>query len=46
MSFYEACHVLKAAEPLRTSRLMLCDHTARTLQLGLDLLGIEIVEQM
>jgi arginyl-tRNA synthetase len=46
MSFYEACHVLKAGEPLRTSRLMLCDHTARTLQLGLDLLGIEIVEQM
>jgi arginyl-tRNA synthetase len=46
MSFYEACHVLNAGEPLRTSRLMLCDHTARTLQLGLDLLGIELVEQM
>jgi len=46
MSFYEACHVLKAVEPLRTSRLMLCDHTARTLKLGLDLLGIELVEQM
>lgn len=46
MRFYEACPVLKANEPLRTSRLLLCDQTARTLRLGLDLLGIEIVEQM
>lgn len=46
MSFYEACPVLKTDEPLRTSRLLLCDQTAKTLQLGLDLLGIELVEQM
>jgi arginyl-tRNA synthetase len=38
--FYDQCPVLKAEEPLRTSRLMLCDLTARTLQLGLSLLGI------
>ncbi|MCZ6503576.1 MAG: arginine--tRNA ligase [Gammaproteobacteria bacterium] len=46
MSFYEACPVLKASEPHRTSRLLLCDLTARTLHKGLDLLGIETVEQM
>ncbi len=46
MGFYEACPVLSEQEPLRTSRLMLCDLTARTLQQGLDLLGIETVEQM
>ena len=46
MNFYEACPVLKAGEPQRTSRLLLCDLTARTLQQGLDLLGIETVEQM
>lgn len=36
------------AEPegLRLSRLRLCDLTARTLKLGLGLLGIEVVEQM
>ncbi len=46
MGFYEACPVLSEQEPLRTSRLMLCDLTARTLQQGLNLLGIETVEQM
>ena len=46
MSFYEACPVLKASETIRTSRLLLCDLTARTLQKGLDLLGIETIEQM
>ena len=46
MSFYEACPVLKAEEPLKTSRLRLCDLTAQTLHQGLDLLGIETVEQM
>jgi arginyl-tRNA synthetase len=46
MSFYESCPVLKASEPLRTSRLLLCDLTARTLHKGLGLLGIETVEQM
>ncbi|MFP6806986.1 MAG: arginine--tRNA ligase [Pseudomonadales bacterium] len=46
MSFYEACPVLNAQEPLRTSRLMLCHLTAETLRQGLNLLGIETVEQM
>ena len=46
MSFYESCPVLIAAEPARTSRLLLCDLTARTIQTGLGLLGIETLEQM
>ena len=33
-------------EPVRISRLRLCDLTARVLRLGLSLLGIETVEQM
>jgi arginyl-tRNA synthetase len=44
--FYENCPVLQSDEPVRTSRLLLCDVTARTLALGLDLLGIEHPEQM
>ncbi len=44
--FYELCPVLKAEEPIKTSRLMLCDLTARTLKLGLFLLGIEVVDRM
>ncbi|ARV57760.1 arginine--tRNA ligase [Nostocales cyanobacterium HT-58-2] len=44
--FYENCPVLKAEEPVRTSRLVLCDLTARTLKLGLSLLGIGILERM
>jgi len=46
MSFYEACPVLKAEEPARSSRLALCGLTAATIQTGLDLLGIRVVEQM
>lgn len=38
--------VLQAEEPARTSRLMLCDLTARTLKLGLSLLGIQVLERM
>jgi arginyl-tRNA synthetase len=45
-AFYEHCPVLKADEPTRTSRLALCDLTARTLALGLGLLGIDAPEQM
>jgi arginyl-tRNA synthetase len=45
-TFYEACPVLKAEEPLRTSRLALCDLTGRVLQRGLDLLGIQVPEKM
>jgi arginyl-tRNA synthetase len=44
--FYDRCPVLQAEEPKRTSRLMLADLTARTLKLGLSLLGIEVLERM
>lgn len=44
--FYEACPVLSAAEPDRTSRLILCDLTARAIKLGLTLLGIPLLERM
>ncbi|MEO0967684.1 MAG: arginine--tRNA ligase [Cyanobacteria bacterium J06639_18] len=44
--FYEQCPVLKVEEPRRTSRLALCDLTARTLYLGLSLLGIQVVDRM
>lgn len=44
--FYEFCPVLKAEEPQRTSRLILSDLTARTLKLGLSLLGIDVLERM
>jgi arginyl-tRNA synthetase len=44
--FYEACPVLKSEEPARSSRLALCDLTARVLQRGLDLLGIKVPERM
>src|SRR5450432_2247458 len=45
-SFYEACPVLKAEGGTRASRLALCEVTARTLALGLDLLGIGAPDQM
>lgn len=44
--FYENCPVLKSEESVKTSRLLLCDLTARTLKLGLNLLGIKVVERM
>ncbi len=45
-TFYEACPVLKADEPVRGNRLALCRLTARTLGHGLDLLGIAAPERM
>jgi arginyl-tRNA synthetase len=45
-AFYETCPVLQSAEPVRSSRLALCALTARTLEAGLSLLGIEAVERM
>nr|MBA2431431.1 hypothetical protein [Chthoniobacterales bacterium] len=45
-AFYEACPVLKVEEPARASRLTLCEITARVLQRGLDLLGIDVPERM
>jgi arginyl-tRNA synthetase len=45
--FYQNCPVLKADTPvLRQGRLLLCDLTARAIQLGLSLLGIQTVERM
>jgi len=45
--FYRECPVLQAATPqLKHSRLRLCDITARTIKLGLHLLGIETLERM
>ncbi len=45
-AFYEHCPVLKADEPTRTSRLAICDVTARTLEHGLGLLGIDAPQAM
>ena len=44
--FYETCPVLKAEEPQRQSRLLICDLTSRVLKQGLYVLGIETAEQM
>jgi len=45
-SFYDACPVLSAEGELREERLALCDLTARTLQLGLAVLGIDAPDRM
>jgi arginyl-tRNA synthetase len=45
-SYFEACPVLKAEEPIRSSRLALCDLTSRTLKQGLELLGIQVPDRM
>jgi len=45
-SFYENCPVLKSEGATRASRLALCDLTARVLKQGLEILGIETLEQM
>jgi arginyl-tRNA synthetase len=45
-AFYEHCPVLKADEPVRSSRLAIADLTARTLAHALGLLGIDAPEQM
>jgi arginyl-tRNA synthetase len=45
-TFFDNCPVLAAESPLRESRLLLCDLTARTIQQGLALLGIQVVEKM
>ena len=44
--FYEQCDILNAEEPARTSRLILADLTARTIKLGLSLLGIKVIARM
>lgn len=46
-TFFEHCPVLRAGtDELRVSRLALCAQTARTLELGLSLLGIEAPSRM
>jgi arginyl-tRNA synthetase len=45
-AFFENCPVLKSEPELRASRLALCDLTARVLKQGLEVLGIETLEQM
>ncbi len=48
MTFYEACPILKEGvdADIRESRLRLCHLVARTIEQGLDLLGIEVMERM
>jgi arginyl-tRNA synthetase len=45
-SFFENCPVLKSEGQTRTTRLVLCDLTAKVLKQGLYLLGIQTIEQM
>ncbi|MFI6075605.1 arginine--tRNA ligase [Actinoplanes sp. NPDC051343] len=44
--FYERCPVLRSDGATRASRLALADRTARTLEQGLTLLGIELPDEM
>jgi arginyl-tRNA synthetase len=44
--FFETCPVLKSEGLTRSTRLLLCDLTARVMRQGLDVLGIETLEQM
>jgi arginyl-tRNA synthetase len=45
-AFYDACPVLSSEGALREQRLALCDLAARTLQVGLSVLGIDAPDQM
>jgi arginyl-tRNA synthetase len=45
-AFYERCPVLRAEGEVRQSRLVLCDLSARSLALGLRLLGITAPDRM
>jgi len=45
-SFYDACPVLSSEGALRDERLALCDLTARSLRLGLAVLGIDAPARM
>jgi arginyl-tRNA synthetase len=44
--FYDNCPVLQSEEPTRSSRLVLCRLTADVMKRGLNLLGIDVIEQM
>ncbi len=45
-TFYENCPVLKSEPEQRASRLVLCELTAWVLRQGLDVLGIEVLDEM
>jgi arginyl-tRNA synthetase len=45
-SYFEACPVLKSDEPVKSSRLALCELSSRVLEKGLGLLGIRCPERM
>ena len=45
-AFYDECPVLTSTGDLRDERLALCELTARTLEVGLSVLGIDAPEQM
>lgn len=44
--FFESCPVLKAEGAERSSRLLLCEITAKVLKQGLEVLGLETTEKM
>jgi len=45
--FYDRCPILQSEEEdVKVSRLKLCDLTAKTIKLGLSLLGIPVLERM
>jgi len=44
--FYDQVPILKEEKNKKISRLNLCDLTAKTLKLSLELLGIETLERM
>ncbi len=48
MTFYEACPILKEGvdEKTKASRLSISQATAKTLKVGLDLLGINVMQKM
>jgi len=45
-SFYQNIPVLKAEKPTRLSRIKLCDMVSKAISLGLNLLGIQVLERM
>ena len=44
--FYEACPILKSSEEVRLRRLSLAHNTQKTLEAGMNLLGIDVIERM
>jgi len=44
--FYDQCPILQAEESIRVSRILLAEITARTIKLGLSLLGIPVLDRL